>query len=432
MRGLDHGGVVVGGEERPGARLRVDREGGQLVRVGDVHGPVGQRHVVLEVLLVRVRRVRVELLDLQVYTERLELRLQDRGDGHVVGEARGHQDPGGEAVRHAGLGHLLLGRGQVVLQPLGGRLVVGHLRREQRIGRLAVTEQHRLHQRGPVDGQRDRPAHVHVLKRLHGLVEGQVIGPGRVEQVHRDVRRGLQAAHRGPGRELVHLGLAALELQLPGVVAGHVGPGHAVEVRLALLPVVGVAHQLERAALVPEVPLERPGADRGVVELGLGLAAVVGGHDPVGEQRQVGEQRRPRVLEVDHHGAGGRRVDRLDGGVDVAPALGRGTGLVDGELHVGRRHRLAVGELHPLAQGERVGLLVRRHGIAGGQPRLHALAVRRHRVQRLHDLLEDPDRLVVEHGRVVHRLRVSGAGDHQVAAVHRSPGAAAGTGAAGA
>ncbi len=244
--------------------------------------------------------------------------------------------------------------------------------------------------------------------------------------------RGLQAAHRGPGRELVHLGLPALELQFPGVVAGHVGPGDAAEVRLARLPEVRVADQLERRALVPVVPLERAGADRVVVERGLGLAAVVGRDDRVGEQRQVREQRRPRVLEVDHHGLRGRRVHRRDGRVDVAPALGRRAGLVDGELHIGRRHRLAVGELHALAQRERIGLLVGRDGVAGGQPRHDALAVRRHRIQRLHNLLENPDGLVVEHGRVVHRLRVGGAGDDQVAAVHRAAGRAAGTGSAGA
>src|SRR6266568_4845552 len=50
-------GVVVRGEERARARLRVDGEGGELVRVGDVHGPVRQRHVVFEVLLVLEGRV---------------------------------------------------------------------------------------------------------------------------------------------------------------------------------------------------------------------------------------------------------------------------------------------------------------------------------------------------------------------------------------
>src|SRR5215470_9285288 len=39
VRGLDDAGVVVGGEEGLGPRARVDRKGGELIRVGDVHGP---------------------------------------------------------------------------------------------------------------------------------------------------------------------------------------------------------------------------------------------------------------------------------------------------------------------------------------------------------------------------------------------------------
>ena len=79
-------------------------------------------------------------------------------------------------------------------------------------------------------------------------------------------------------------------------------------------------------------------------------------------------------------GDGARR--RLDGRVDEAPALAGLGGLVDGELHVLGRHRLAVGELHALPERERVGLLVRGHLVAGGQLRHHALAVGGDRVQR--------------------------------------------------
>ncbi len=225
-----------------------------------------------------------------------------------------------------------------------------------------------------------------------------------------------------PRGGLVDLGRAALEVQLPGVVTRHVVPGDAVQVGQALLPVVRVLHQLERLALVPEVPLERAGADRVGVELRLGLAAVVVRDDVVGEDRQVGEQRRPRELQVDDHGVGRRVIDRGDRGVEVGPA-GRGLAvLVDRELHVGRGHRLAVGELDAGPELERVGLAVSRLGVAGGEVGPDALAVVRHRVQRLEDLLEDPDRVVVEHSRVVHRLRVLGGVEDQVAAVHRCPG----------
>src|ERR1700722_2862065 len=50
VRVLDHRRVVVAGEERLGAGGRVDGEGDQLVRVGDVHRPVRESHVVVEVL----------------------------------------------------------------------------------------------------------------------------------------------------------------------------------------------------------------------------------------------------------------------------------------------------------------------------------------------------------------------------------------------
>ncbi len=329
-------------------------------------------------------------------------------------------------MRHAGLGHLLLGRGQVQLQAGSGRLVVRHLRREQRVGRLAVAEQDRLDQGLPVDRQRDRPAHVHVLERLVQLVESQVVGLGGVEQVHVDALRGLQAGHCGPGGELVDLRLAALELQLPGVVVRDVGPGDAVQVRQPLLPVERVPDQLERLALVPEAPLERAGADRVGVELVLGLAAVVVRHDPVGEDRQVGEQRRPRELEVDDDGLGRGRVHRLDGRVQVGPALRRLAVLVDRELHVRGRQRLAVGELDAGPEGEGVGLLVRRDLVAGRERGLHALAVVGHGVELLEDLLEDPDRVVVEYRGGVHRLRVLNGREDEIAAVHRAAAGAVG------
>ena len=238
-----------------------------------------------------------------------------------------------------------------------------------------------------------------------------------------DRRVGLQLGHRGPGRELVDLGLAAGHLELPGVVVGHVGPGHAVQVRLARLPVVGVLDELERAALVPVVELERAGADRRVVERGRGLAAVVVGHDAVGEQRQVGQDGRPLVLQVDHHRVGGRGGHRLDGGVDVAPALGGGHRLLQAELHVLGRHGRAVGELDPLPQRDGVRQLVLRDGVAGREPRRDALAVAGDGEQRLGDLLDDPDRVVVEDSRFVERLCVLRVGEDEVPARDRRAGA---------
>ena len=199
-----------------------------------------------------------------------------------------------------------------------------------------------------------RAAYVDVGERCVGLVHVHVVGPRRREEEHLHARCVLQLLDRVEGRELVHLDLASAQLQLARVLIGDVGPLHSVEVRLALLPVVGVAlegHRLSDDALVPH---EGARADRMLVEVSPLLAGEVLGDDPVREQGDVGEERPPWVLEVDDDRRLVRRLDALDGGVEVAPALVLGACVVDRELHVGRRHRLAVREAHALAQLEGV------------------------------------------------------------------------------
>src|SRR4029079_13981198 len=89
------------------------------------------------------------------------------------------------------------------------------------------------------------------------------------------------------------------------------------------------------------------------------------------------------------------RVSHTAARVEEAPALILDPRGVDRELDVGRGHGLAVRELDARAQLEGVGLLVGGEGVGGRKPGLDVLAVLGDGVERLHDLLEDPDRLVV-------------------------------------
>jgi hypothetical protein len=139
----------------------------------------------------------------------------------------------------------------------------------------------------------------------------------------------LELRDRVERRELVDLDLPAAQLQLARVLVGHVRPGDRVEVRLPLLPVERVALQRDRLPDDALVPHERTGADRVLVELGARLAREVVRDDPVREQADVGEEWRPRELEVEDDGARIRRVDALDRRVEIAPALALGPRVVD-------------------------------------------------------------------------------------------------------
>ena len=256
------------------------------------------------------------------------------------------------------------------------------------------------------------------------LVEDDVVGARGREQLHRDAGRPLQRLDLGPGRELVDLRLPALQLQEARVVAGHVRPRDAVQVRLALLPVVAELDVLDLLAVRPVIPLERARADGSREERLLGLATVVLGQDRVVEERDVGDQRGPRELRLDHDRVLVLDGHALDRDVDVAPArLGVARG-VDRELDVVGGHLLAGVELDALAEMEGVGELVGREVVAGGQPGLDALSVGSDDVERLVQLLEDPDGLVVEGSFRVHRRRVGDARDDDVPAGRRSRAAA--------
>ena len=190
---------------------------------------------------------------------------------------------------------------------------------------------------------------MNVLQRWVELVDIEIVGSRGREEGHRHARGLLQLVDRVEGRKLVHLDLAPAELELTRVLVGHERPRHAVEIRLALLPVEGVPLERDRLADDPLVPHERTGSHGMLVERLPRLAAEVLRDDPVREERDVGDERRPREFEMEDDRARVGRVDALDRGVEIPPAFCLRPRVVDRELDIGRRHRLAVRELDAFA-----------------------------------------------------------------------------------
>ena len=164
---------------------------------------------------------------------------------------------------------------------------------------LAVAFVERGDEGPAVERQRQRAADL-------GIVEGRGLA------IHQDVgvvvhRRRLAHHPRRLAADVAQL----RDRHLPG--KGHVeAAGHeaqqrrrragddveldAVEMRLARLEVVGIAHQPDAVELLERVELERPGADRLDAHLGARHVAGIDRREPRGEQRQ---QRGLRMVEMD-------------------------------------------------------------------------------------------------------------------------------------
>ena len=167
--------------------------------------------------------------------------------------------------------------------------------------------------------------------------------------------------------------------------------------RLAPVALVGLQHQfharLERDELV------RPGADRRLLEAVVAdLLDILLRHDPAGTGGRgiEGQEIRPGILQLE------REVPRIGdlhrGDPVMQRSLGGTTIALEGELHVLRRHLLAVVERHAVAQHEAVA-----HAVFGRRPGFrqavrHQLA--RHRLQ--HRVVQR----VVEHVRRDERWRL--------------------------
>ncbi len=243
-----------------------------------------------------------------------------------------------------------------------------------------------------VDGLSDRPSHVAIGVMVHQLVEEEEVDRPRRVDTDAHVAVALECLDLGRREGIDDLDLAALQLQHTLVVIADELEDDLVDVRLAALPVVVVASERDQRALLrPLLQHERAGTDGIGEELLLRHAAQVLGEDGVRVDRQVGEQRRPRLRERDLDGASvdGRHV--RDGEVQEA----HGPGLaepctVEGPGHVVGRHRLAVGERDALFEGERVDETVAAHRMLLDHQGLQ-LPARVGRVQRLVHLVEGVD-----------------------------------------
>ena len=177
-------------------------------------------------------------------------------------------------------------------------------------------------------------------------------------------RRQLLGVVVGHAAEACHVRFALLECGGAGRLIVDEAHDDAVEVGQPLAPVVGVLVEPHQLAAPPFDELEGAGADR-LVGVGMG-ADVALAEDVLGQHRAlVARQRREHVGRGVGELEDGRvRVRRLDcgyvaEGVDAA-RVHLLQHIHDGELHVGGGERLAVVELHVLAQLEGDGLAVGR------------------------------------------------------------------------
>ena len=220
----------------------------------------------------------------------------------------------------------------------------------------------------------------------------------RVRRLRLDV---LEQRDRHFGREC-HVELAGDEGEKCGRAVRDDGELDAVEIRQALLEVVGIARQLDRFVGLELDELERPGADRVGAHLGRRDVAGIDRRIAGGEQRK---QRRLRPFQVERRlvVAVGRYVLDL-----VVPALARiltkflrrlAHQHIEGAFDVGGGERLAVVPFDALAQFERQRLLVAAPGPALRQ-------IRDDRIQAvLRDILLVDDE-IVEHRHERHVDRV--------------------------
>ena len=162
-----------------------------------------------------------------------------------------------------------------------------------------------------------------------------------------------------------HVDLAGLEGDGAGRGVGDELEVDLVEVGPVLDVVVLVADEVDEGPFAPLLELHRPGADRRVVRR---VRAVVGAlvdvlRDHRGRGDLVREEKGPEgLLQGEADRAVVHLLDLLHLRVDDRPParVNLAQELVHGEDDVVGRERLAVVELHPLLQPERVGLLVRR------------------------------------------------------------------------
>ena len=417
------------------------------VRLDDVAALEVHRN--LEVALAQRRVVRRGLDHLLLHVQADAAPLVDQPDAQRLVRHRDAaiRERELEAVGHAGFLQQppRLGARFFDVGPVAGELVqLLRRRRERRAGHLHAG--HRLDDRDlgerlrrlvPVQRERQRAAHALVVEWLLLVVDGdhQDAIPGRL--LHRDLvaerADDAVALRRAEAAELDMRALAAHRSYLRRRIA-HEDRAEAVEVRLALVPVVRVLLADDVRALDVLDERERPGSHDVLLVPVHVLREDVGLVDEVVGRQERRDERARLLFQLEHDGQRVRCFDRGDIRVLAlagrADAGGREDDLVVGGLYVFRRHVRAVVELDALAQLERIGQPVVRSRPAFGQRRRGlgpGLVVRVDPQQRVVERRDRVDQAECFLAVSVIRRRLRRDREHEFAAVLGSLGLAAKT-----
>ena len=297
-------------------------------------------------------------------------------------------------------------------EPLRARQIVGmNGRRPEKLeggrddaaGDLGEPQRLRLVDGRPVDGMVGSQPHTPVGPRRFGvcplLGEDEPEGAGRIVGLEGEPRRPLQLLGQGAADRVGDVRLAALEHDQPRLLLRHRlehQPLHAR--RLAPVALEGLEHQLH-ARIEGDEPVGPRAHGRPLEAVVADLLHVLLRHDPPrarGRRAVEGHEVGPRLLEAETDPVRIHHVDARDPRLeDPSP---RAPVALHRELDVLGRHRVAVVELHPLAQHELVDEVVRgdgpglRQARGQGVPRhgLHERIV--HGVEE-HEGRDDPGRL---------------------------------------
>ena len=294
-----------------------------------------------------------------------------------------------EAVRIAGLGEEFLGLRGIERIGLEEPRELERAR-DEGAGRLAEAERLGLVERLTVDGVAHGLTHAQVVpRRLRIPLVGQVEPEGSLRLLRRDELEAGGPADvlgHGTGEQIRDVHLAFLQRGRARGLFGQAAVDEALDVgHLAPVALPRLHHQLDAGIEAHE--LVRPGADRRLLEAVVTDLFDVGlGHDPAGAGGRGAVERhevRPRLLQHEAHAPG---IDDLH----LAHAVleepeARALVALERELDVGRRHRLAVVELHALPDDELIGEAVfgrrprlgQARGVDPGRHRLHQRVVQR-------------------------------------------------------
>ncbi len=187
------------------------------------------------------------------------------------------------------------------------------------VHRVAVDQVHHRLPEALVVHRRDAVVHLEPLMRREILVAlgGEFEILLRLEALH------VEELDVGPLRQLHG---AVLQRQRARGAVRDDAVDDLVEIRLVLAVIAVVPHQMDMRAAHPFLQLERAGADRLVVHRVLaefGAFVDVLGHDRRRGAVEAAEERRERLLQLEHHGQRIRRLGRGDAG-EILPGARMG------------------------------------------------------------------------------------------------------------